>query len=113
MPRTFTAGAVVLDPHEHAAGAGLALPAPLTVDLRAPRRFTRPRQLARCGMASPKILVFAGSIRTGALSGKLAALAAKELALADADVTRISLADYPLPSITAISRRKRASPRTR
>ena len=48
-------------------------------------------------MASPKILVFAGSIRTGALSGKLAALAAKELALADADVTRISLADYPLP----------------
>ena len=48
-------------------------------------------------MASPKILVFAGSIRTGALSGKLAALAAKELALADAEVTRISLADYPLP----------------
>jgi NAD(P)H-dependent FMN reductase len=48
-------------------------------------------------MTSPKILVFAGSIRTGALSGKLAALAAKELALADAEVTRISLADYPLP----------------
>ena len=48
-------------------------------------------------MASPKILVFAGSTRTGALSGKLAALAAKELALADADVTRISLADYPMP----------------
>ena len=48
-------------------------------------------------MASPKVLVFAGSIRTGALSGKLAALAAKELAIADADVTRISLADYPLP----------------
>ncbi len=48
-------------------------------------------------MAPPKILVFAGSTRTGALSGKLAALAAKELALADGDVTRISLADYPLP----------------
>ncbi|MCB1502890.1 MAG: NAD(P)H-dependent oxidoreductase [Bauldia sp.] len=48
-------------------------------------------------MASPKILVFAGSTRTGALSGKLAALAAKELALADGEVTRISLADYPLP----------------
>jgi len=48
-------------------------------------------------MTAPKILVFAGSIRTGALSGKLAALAAKELALADADVTRISLADYPMP----------------
>jgi chromate reductase len=49
------------------------------------------------GMAQPKILVFAGSIRTGALSGKLAALAAKELALADVEVTRISLGDYPLP----------------
>ena len=30
-------------------------------------------------------------------NARLAALAAKELALADADVTRISLADYPLP----------------
>ena len=39
-------------------------------------------------MASPKILVFAGSIRSGALSVKLAALAAKELALADAEVTQ-------------------------
>ena len=48
-------------------------------------------------MTPPKILVFACSIRTGAFSGKLAALAAKELALADADVTQISLADYPLP----------------
>lgn len=48
-------------------------------------------------MASPKILVFAGSIRTGAFSGKLAAAAAKELALNDADVTKVSLADYPLP----------------
>jgi chromate reductase, NAD(P)H dehydrogenase (quinone) len=48
-------------------------------------------------MPSPKILVFAGSIRTGAFSGKLAAAAAKELALNDADVTLISLADYPLP----------------
>ena len=32
-----------------------------------------------------RILVFAGSTRSGALSAKLAALAAKELALADAD----------------------------
>lgn len=46
---------------------------------------------------TPKILVFAGSIRTGSLSVKLAALAAKELALAGGDVTLISLADYPLP----------------
>ena len=47
--------------------------------------------------AAPKILVFAGSIRTGSFNARLAALAAKELALADADVTRISLVDYPLP----------------
>jgi len=48
-------------------------------------------------MASPKILVFAGSIRTGAWSGKLAAAAAKEFAREGADVTLLSLADYPMP----------------
>ena len=48
-------------------------------------------------MPAPKILVFAGSTRTGSYNTKLAALAAKELTLADVDVTRISLADYPLP----------------
>jgi NAD(P)H-dependent FMN reductase len=48
-------------------------------------------------MSFPKILVFAGSIRAGSFNARLAALAAKELALAGADVTRISLEDYPLP----------------
>lgn len=48
-------------------------------------------------MPSPKILVFSGSLRTGSHNGRLAALAAKELTLLDADVTRISLQDYPLP----------------
>jgi chromate reductase, NAD(P)H dehydrogenase (quinone) len=48
-------------------------------------------------MRRPKILVFAGSVRTGSFNGRLAALAAKELALLAADVTRLSLADYPLP----------------
>ena len=48
-------------------------------------------------MPVPKILVFAGSIRTGSFNARLAALAAKELALAGADVTRISLEDYSLP----------------
>jgi chromate reductase len=48
-------------------------------------------------MAIPKILVLASSTRTGSYNGKLAALAAKELTLIDVDVTRISLADYPLP----------------
>src|SRR5947199_57062 len=45
----------------------------------------------------PKILVFAGSIRTGSHNARLAALATKELMLAGADVTRISLGDYPMP----------------
>jgi len=48
-------------------------------------------------MATPKILVIPGSLRIASYNGRLAALAAKELALADADVTRISLEDYPLP----------------
>lgn len=45
----------------------------------------------------PKILVFAGSLRTGAFSIKTADAAMKELALQGAGVTRISLGDYPLP----------------
>ena len=48
-------------------------------------------------MAIPKILVLSGSIRSGSHNVRLAALAVKELTLADADVTRISLEDYPLP----------------
>ena len=51
----------------------------------------------RIPMASPKILVLPGSVRSGSHNVRLAALAAKELTLLDADVTRISLADYPLP----------------
>ncbi len=48
-------------------------------------------------MAPPKILVFAGSIRSGSHNARLAAFATKELALTGIDVTRISLEDYPLP----------------
>ena len=48
-------------------------------------------------MPDPKILVFAGSIRTGSMNAQLAALAAKEFALAGADVTRVSLLDYAMP----------------
>lgn len=48
-------------------------------------------------MGAARILVFAGSIRTGAFSGHMADAAAKELARQGAEVTRISLADYPLP----------------
>jgi len=44
-----------------------------------------------------KILVTAGSIRTGSFNARLAAAATKELSLLDAEVTRVSLADYPMP----------------
>lgn len=46
---------------------------------------------------TPRILVFAGSLRTGAYSIKTADAATKELAEQGADLTRISLGDYPLP----------------
>ena len=61
-------------------------------------------------MPTPKILVIPGSLRIASYNGKLAALAAKELALADADVTRISLADYPLPLFDAEMTAEAASP---
>jgi NAD(P)H-dependent FMN reductase len=48
-------------------------------------------------MPIPKILVFAGSVRTGSFNARLAALAAKEIALSGAEVTHISLADFPMP----------------
>jgi chromate reductase len=52
-------------------------------------------------MSPPKILVIPGSLRAGSHNARLAALAAKELTLAEADVTRISLEDYPLPLFNA------------
>jgi chromate reductase, NAD(P)H dehydrogenase (quinone) len=48
-------------------------------------------------MSALKILVIPGSLRTGSHNARLAATAAHELAQAGADVTRISLADFPLP----------------
>src|SRR5947207_4389640 len=52
-------------------------------------------------MPAPRILVIPGSLRTGSPNARLAALAAKELALLDAEVTRISLEDYKLPLFDA------------
>ena len=52
-------------------------------------------------MPAPKILVIPGSLRSGSHNARLAALAAKELVLADAEVTKISLQDYPLPMFDA------------
>ncbi|MBA3447034.1 MAG: NAD(P)H-dependent oxidoreductase [Pseudaminobacter sp.] len=57
-----------------------------------------------------KILVFAGSIRTGAYSGRTADAAMKELALQGAAVTRISLADYPLPIMDEDLEREKGVP---
>jgi chromate reductase, NAD(P)H dehydrogenase (quinone) len=48
-------------------------------------------------MSALKILVIPGSLRTGSHNVKLAAAAAYEFAKLGADVTRISLSDFPLP----------------
>lgn len=48
-------------------------------------------------MPVPKILVLPGSTRTRSHNARLAALAAKEFTLVDAEVSQISLVDYPLP----------------
>ncbi|WP_297579191.1 NADPH-dependent FMN reductase [Roseibium sp.] len=48
-------------------------------------------------MRNPKILVCSGSVRSGSHNGKLTALVAKRLAILDAEVTHLSLRDYPLP----------------
>ena len=48
-------------------------------------------------MSALKILVIPGSLRTGSLNAKLAAVAAHALAQQGAEPTRISLSDFPLP----------------
>jgi len=48
-------------------------------------------------MAALKILVIPGSLRSGSHNVRLAAAAAYEFAQAGADVTRLSLSDFPLP----------------
>jgi chromate reductase, NAD(P)H dehydrogenase (quinone) len=48
-------------------------------------------------MPALRILVIPGSLRTGSLNAKLAAAAAHELVQTGVEVTRISLADFPLP----------------
>jgi chromate reductase len=58
----------------------------------------------------PRILVFAGSLRVGAFSISTADAAMKELALQGADVTRISLGDYPLPIMDQNLEKERGVP---
>jgi NAD(P)H-dependent FMN reductase len=62
-------------------------------------------------MPNPRILVVPGSLRTKSYNVRLAALASKELTLADAEVTRISLSDYPLPIYDADSLNRSGPPR--
>lgn len=61
-------------------------------------------------VTTPKILVFAGSLRTGAYSIRTADAATRELALQGAEVTRISLADYPLPIMDQDLEREKGIP---
>jgi chromate reductase, NAD(P)H dehydrogenase (quinone) len=58
----------------------------------------------------PRIMLFAGSIRVGAYSGRTADAAQKELALQGAELTRISLADYPLPIMDQDLEREKGIP---
>ena len=61
-------------------------------------------------MAAPKIMVIAGSLRSGSHNARLAALAVKELMLSDVEVDRVSLEDYPLPLYDADLENKSGPP---
>ena len=72
-----------------------AFPAPLST--RAPLHDGLVSERDLRIMSALKILVIPGSLRTGSLNARLAAAAAHEFAQAGAEVTRISLGDFPLP----------------
>lgn len=61
-------------------------------------------------MRAPRILVFAGSTRSGSYNGRLAGHMMKRLALAEAEVNLISLADYPLPIFDADLEKEKGAP---
>lgn len=48
-------------------------------------------------MTAPRVLVFAGSTRSGSFNKKLARLAADDARQAGAEVTLLDLRDYPMP----------------
>ena len=79
---------------ESSAGPRLGVSQGLILFRRLARRFA---PFCDWFMAALKILVIPGSLRTGSHNAKLASAAAHELALAGAEVTRISLSDFPLP----------------
>jgi NAD(P)H-dependent FMN reductase len=49
----------------------------------------------------PRILAFAGSLRSGSYNRKILAVAVDGARAAGADVTRIDLRDYPVPPYDA------------
>ena len=63
-------------------------------------------------MSALKILVIPGSLRTGSHNARLAAAAAYQFVQAGAEVTRISLADFPLPIFDGDLQAKSGVPKT-
>ncbi|TCD16392.1 NADPH-dependent FMN reductase [Oricola cellulosilytica] len=57
-----------------------------------------------------KVLVFAGSTRSGSFNRQLAEAAMKTLVQMEADVTMISLADYPLPLVDEDLKKEKGVP---
>jgi len=62
-----------------------------------PRDFFLPRGNIQPMMETPRILVFAGSLRAGSFNKKLARIAAEAVRDAGAEVTLIDLLDFPMP----------------
>ena len=62
-------------------------------------------------MSALKILVIPGSLRTGSLNARLAAAAAYQFAQTGVEVTRVSLADFPLPIYDGDLQRKSGVPK--
>jgi chromate reductase, NAD(P)H dehydrogenase (quinone) len=58
----------------------------------------------------PRLLVFAGSIRDGSFSDKLANVAAMQLRELACEVQHISLSDFPMPLYDANSENKNGAP---
>lgn len=63
-------------------------------------------------MQDVRILVLSGSVRSGSYNTQLAGLVAKYAALADAQVTQISLADYPMPIYDGDTEKEKGAPET-
>lgn len=61
-------------------------------------------------MASPRLIVFAGSTRRGSWNQKLASAAAKMAEEAGAGVTMLDLADYPMPIVNEDLEREEGLP---